>query len=79
MKVLCPNKGECQGQETGVGGLWRGAKGIGGFWEGKLGKGITFEMQIKKISNKKEIKVEDKTKTTVNKTKKATNRLGKDL
>ena len=25
-----------------------------GVLEGKLGKGITFEMQIKKISNKKE-------------------------
>jgi hypothetical protein len=26
---------------------------IGGFWEGRrLGKGITFEMKIKKISNK---------------------------
>jgi hypothetical protein len=26
-----------------------------GFSEGKLGKGITFEMEIKKISNKKYI------------------------
>jgi hypothetical protein len=36
--------------------IW-GAGGKGrdrGFSEGKLGKGITFEMYIKKISNKKE-------------------------
>jgi hypothetical protein len=33
---------------------WRGrGKWLGVFWkEGKPGKGITFEMQIKKISNK---------------------------
>jgi hypothetical protein len=38
------------------GWVW-GAEGGGmdrGVLEGKLGKGITFEMQIKKISNKKE-------------------------
>ena len=40
----------------GVGG--RGGGGGGGGWdreflEGKQGKGITFEMQIEKISNKK--------------------------
>jgi hypothetical protein len=36
---------------------WVGEQGEGGrsngFSEGKLGKGITFEMQIKKIYNKK--------------------------
>ena len=45
VKVLCPSKGECQGQEAGVGGLgsrWRGRDR--GLLEGKLGKGITFEM-----------------------------------
>jgi hypothetical protein len=32
----------------------RRGDGIGGFWgSGKLGKGITLEMQINKISNKK--------------------------
>jgi hypothetical protein len=38
-----------------VGGLViRGhLEGIGAFWRGKPGKGITFEMQIKKISNRK--------------------------
>jgi hypothetical protein len=43
------------GPGMGVGGLGsRGRwKGIGGFLDGKLGKGITFEMQIKKIYNKK--------------------------
>jgi hypothetical protein len=52
VKALCPSIGECQVQEwewvdwrAGVGGEDRG------FLEGKLGKGITFEMQIKKISN----------------------------
>jgi hypothetical protein len=50
--------GECQGQEAGVDGLVsRGrGKGIGDFSEGKQGKGITFEMEIKKISNKKKRK-----------------------
>jgi hypothetical protein len=54
-KILCPSIGECEGQEEGVGGLGsRGSvEGIGDFSERKLGKGITFEMQIKKISNKK--------------------------
>jgi len=46
VKVLCPSVGECQGQESGVGGL--GSRGrLGGkrrFSEGKQGKGITFEM-----------------------------------
>jgi hypothetical protein len=32
-----------------------GGAGDRGFSEGKLGKAITFEMQIKKISNKKKI------------------------
>jgi hypothetical protein len=51
-----------EGREVGVGG-WveehphrsRGREDvIGYFWEGgKLGKGVKFEMQIKKISNKK--------------------------
>ena len=43
----------------GVGGLvsWeRGWLGGGCFSEGKLGKGITFEMQIKKIFNKEKKK-----------------------
>jgi hypothetical protein len=48
MKALCPNVGECQGQEEGVGGLVSRGRGeaLGGgcFSEGKPGKGITFEM-----------------------------------
>jgi hypothetical protein len=47
----------CQSQKVGVGGLvsrWRGIGGRdNGFLEGKPGKGITFEMFIKKIANKK--------------------------
>jgi hypothetical protein len=48
MKALCPNVGECQGQEAGVGGMvskGRG-KGIGEgcILEGKPGNGITFEV-----------------------------------
>ena len=48
VKAWCPSVGECQDREVGLGRLvsW-------GFWEGKPGTGITFEMQIKKISNKK--------------------------
>ena len=47
VKVLCPNVGECQGQEAGVGELvsrvgGRCGKGWG-FSEGKQGKEITFE------------------------------------
>jgi hypothetical protein len=44
---------ECQDQEAEVGGLVsRGmGKEIVGFWRWKQGKGVTFEMQIKKISN----------------------------
>jgi hypothetical protein len=41
LKALCPNIGECQGQELGVGELV--SRG-GGFSEGKTGKRITFEM-----------------------------------
>jgi hypothetical protein len=45
VKIICPSTGECQGQETGVGGLgsWVG-RGYRGFSERKLGKGIAFEM-----------------------------------
>jgi hypothetical protein len=44
--VLCPNIGECQGQEAGVGGLVSREKrgGHRGFSERKLGKRIAFEM-----------------------------------
>jgi hypothetical protein len=43
LKALCPSVGECQGQESGVGGLVsRGRGGDRGLLEGKLGKGITF-------------------------------------
>jgi hypothetical protein len=54
-KAQCPSVGECQDREAGVGGLVsRGMEGWDrGFSEGKSGKGIAFEMQIKKISNKK--------------------------
>jgi hypothetical protein len=54
VKVLCPSRGECQDQEWEWVG-WGAVGGVGGreILEGKLGKGITFEMQIKKISNKK--------------------------
>jgi hypothetical protein len=44
-KIICPNTGDCQGQEAGVGGL--GSRVGGGYrklLERKLGKGITFEM-----------------------------------
>jgi hypothetical protein len=53
-KIICPSKGECQGQEAGVSGL--GIR-VGGVYrrlsERKLGKGIAFEMKMKKISNLK--------------------------
>jgi hypothetical protein len=46
MKALCPNVGECQGQEAGVGGLMNRERGEGDreFSEGQPGKGTTFEM-----------------------------------
>jgi hypothetical protein len=55
VKVLCPSIGKCQGQEAGVGGLVCRGSGeeIGCFLEGKPEKGKTFEMQIRKIYNKK--------------------------
>ena len=72
VKIICPNTGEFQGLEVGVGGL--GSKMWGGYRqlsESKLGKGIAFEMKIKKISNKK-IKIKKKDlKSNIN-NKKAT-------
>jgi hypothetical protein len=60
VKARCPWVGECQGREVGVGG-WvtehphrnRGSRD--GIWDfrGEQRKEMTFEMQIKKISNKK--------------------------
>ena len=44
-KIIFPSKGECQGQEAGVGGL--GSREVGGYRglsERKLGMGIEFEM-----------------------------------
>jgi hypothetical protein len=38
VKIICPNIGNCQGQEAADVGRDRG------FSEGKLGKGITFEV-----------------------------------
>jgi hypothetical protein len=49
-KIICPSTVECQGQEAGVGGLGSRMEGV----QGSLG--IAFEMQLKKISNKKEKK-----------------------
>jgi hypothetical protein len=44
-KIICPNTGECLGQEAGVGGLGsRVGRGYRGLLERKLGKGIAFEM-----------------------------------
>jgi hypothetical protein len=44
-KIICPSTGECQGQETGVGGLRsRAGKRYRELSERKLGKGIAFEM-----------------------------------
>ena len=61
-KTQCPSVGVCQGREVGV-GRWVGehphrSRGKDDGMEdsrgqGKPGKGTTFEMQIKKISNKK--------------------------
>ena len=41
VKALCPNVGECQGQEAGVGRLVsRGSRGgIGSFWRGNQDRG----------------------------------------
>jgi hypothetical protein len=46
VRFLCPNIGEYQDQEAGVGGLVsRGMReGIGGLSEGDPGKGITFKV-----------------------------------
>jgi hypothetical protein len=60
VKAQCPSVGAYQGREVGV-GRWveehlhrcRGRRDGIRVWGGKPGKGITFEMQIKKISNKK--------------------------
>jgi hypothetical protein len=52
VKALCPSTGEFQDQEWEWVG-WGAGGGDRGFSEKKLGKGITFAMQIKKISNKK--------------------------
>jgi hypothetical protein len=46
VKTLCPNVGECQGREAGVGG-WGitlieavgGGDGVGGFWRGNWERG----------------------------------------
>jgi hypothetical protein len=45
VKVLCPNMGECQGQEA-VWMVWgaEGGRQNRGLSERKLGKGITFEI-----------------------------------
>ena len=34
VKIICPNSGECQGQEVGVGGLW---SRVGGGYRGLSG------------------------------------------
>jgi hypothetical protein len=39
VKVPCPRRGECQGQEAGVSGLGSRGRRDRGFSEGKLGKG----------------------------------------
>jgi hypothetical protein len=58
---------QCRGiTGLGSGSGWVGEQGEGGmigFSEGKQEKGITFEMQIKKISNKNKTK-QNKTKIT---------------
>jgi hypothetical protein len=38
VKIICPNKGECQGQEFGVGGL--GSR-VGGVYRGLWGQHLT--------------------------------------
>jgi len=43
--IICPSRGECQGQEAGECGLEsRAGGGYRGLSERKLGKGIAFEM-----------------------------------
>ena len=45
VKIICPSTGECQGQESGVGGLGsRAGGGYRGLLERKLRKGVAFEM-----------------------------------
>jgi hypothetical protein len=45
VKIICPSRGECYGQEVGMGGLgskaWGGHRGLS---ERKLRKRIAFEM-----------------------------------
>jgi hypothetical protein len=53
VKALCPIIRECQDQEWEWVGCGAGVRGDRGFSEGKLVHGITFEMQIKKISKNK--------------------------
>ena len=60
VKARCPGVGECEGKKVGV-GEWVGEHphksrrwdGRGCFRVGKFEKGITFEIQISKICNKK--------------------------
>jgi hypothetical protein len=45
VKTICPSRGECQGQEAGVGGLQSRVEGVYcGLSERKLGNGIAFEL-----------------------------------
>jgi hypothetical protein len=60
LKARCPSVEECQVQEGKVGGwVWEhlhrssGRGGGKGFSGVEAGKGITFEVYINKISNKK--------------------------
>jgi hypothetical protein len=54
VKALCPSIGPGPGSRSG----WIGEQLVRDrkFSEGKLGKGITFEMYLKKISNKQKRK-----------------------
>jgi hypothetical protein len=53
-KAQCPSVGECQDRAVGVDGLViREEEWYRELMEGKAGKGITFEIKIKRISNKK--------------------------